>query len=64
MKHNYYCTVASLCVTKLTTWCLKCYTAVAFQFLQIEQHIISVMPKQRGMGKGQCIHAITGTEGG
>jgi len=31
VKHNYYYTVASLSVTKLSTWRLKCYTTVALQ---------------------------------
>ena len=61
MKHNYYCTV-DYNVMKLSTWCLKRYTTVAFHFLKIN-HIIPVKSEWRGMGKGQCIHAITGTGG-
>ena len=58
-KHNHYCT-AHYNVMKLSTWRLKCYTTVAFHFLKIN-HIIPVKPERSGMGKGQCIHAITGT---
>jgi hypothetical protein len=46
MKHNYYCTVASSSVTKLSTWRLKCYTAVAFHLLRNKHDIIPVMPEQ------------------
>jgi len=35
MKRNYCCIVASLSVTYLSTGHLKCYTTVAFHFLQI-----------------------------
>jgi len=47
----------------VSTWCLKCYTTVAFHFLKIKHHTIRVMPEQRGTTKGQRIHATTGTGG-
>jgi hypothetical protein len=36
---------------------------VAFHLLRNKHDIIPVMPEQWGTGKGQCIHAITGTGG-
>jgi hypothetical protein len=63
LKHNYYCTVVSSSVTKLSTWRLKCYTAatcyepniISFLWCQkckVREMVNAHMPSlvQRGWG--------------